>query len=564
TSTGSSSNSTSICSLRSSASARVGATHIAIASPTKRTLPCASGCHSESLYPGTVVGATIAATPARSSRMKTWFSAPRGLTMRRMWPCAMGLRRKATSLCPGSSMSDTKLPRPCRWRASSLRWTLAPIPCVIFDPGCKATQRSPPAVSSHGGGTALAWLCGHREAVVVERVFGDAEPEIRIRQEFLPGFVNQLEVWILGGELIVSLEGRFVTGVQDRARKLPQLDAARQQATQCLGVSRVVLGHHQDRRLATRGLKRSAVGFRQRLPVLEIDEKRDLSTAFPPARIVVVPGDLMQPELLVIVRTDPLGSIDGAAFERRINIGGGDLQRDNAELRQDHAAESADAELESFEVVDRVDLLAVEATHLHADIAAGNGQDSILLEQRADEFEAAAVIHPRLLLARIESEREPGIERDRGVLANIERGKGVAALDRAVLRRVPDLQRRHDLAAGKALDLEFLIGDLPYALTHGLDAAVKRIEAFRPARCQPPTHRGRGLSNRRACNGGRRHARARPHEKRTPLHFGCPAEINCSKPAPVGTCNLFLAVASACNVDKSLPQPRARASMTVY
>src|SRR4029077_3763268 len=118
-------------------------------------------------------------------------------------------------------------------------------------------------------------------------------------------------------------------------------------------------------------------------PVLKIDEKRDLSAALPPAGIVVVPGDLVQPELLVVVRTDPLGGIDGAAFERRINVGGGDLQRDHTELRQDHAAESADPKLEPFEVVDRVDLLAIEAPHLHADIAAGNGQVSILLAQRA-------------------------------------------------------------------------------------------------------------------------------------------------------------------------------------
>src|SRR5262245_5712450 len=256
--------------------------------------------------------------------MKTWFSAPRGLTMRRMRPCAMGLRRKATSLCPGSSMSDTKLPRPCRWRASSLRWTLAPIPCVMFDPGAKP-RRSTPEVLSLGGRTALARLCGHREAVVVERVFRDAEPEIRIRQEFLPGFVDQLEVRILGGELVVSFKRRFVTGVQNRAWKLPQLNAGGHQPAQCLGVIRVVLGHHLDRRLGARRLERSAIRFRQRLPVLEIDEKRDLGAAFPPAGIVVVPGDLVQPELLVVVRTDPLGGIDGAAFERRIDVGGGDL-----------------------------------------------------------------------------------------------------------------------------------------------------------------------------------------------------------------------------------------------
>ena len=49
TSTGSSSTSSSIASQRSSACARVGATHMATASPTKRTLPCASGGHREIL-----------------------------------------------------------------------------------------------------------------------------------------------------------------------------------------------------------------------------------------------------------------------------------------------------------------------------------------------------------------------------------------------------------------------------------------------------------------------------------------------------------------------------------
>src|SRR6266508_5302178 len=154
--------------------------------------------------------------------------------------------------------------------------------------------------------------------------------------------------------------------------------------------------------------------------MLEIDEKRDLSAPFPPAWIVVIPGDLVQTELLVVVRTDPLGGIDRAALERWINVGRGDLQWHDAELRQNHAAQPTDTELETFEIVDRVDLLAVEATHLHAHIAAGNGQDSVPLEQRADELHPAAVIHPGLLLARIEAEREPGIERDRGVLADVE------------------------------------------------------------------------------------------------------------------------------------------------
>ncbi|CFN78839.1 Uncharacterised protein [Bordetella pertussis] len=46
-----------------------------------------------------------------------------------MRACASGLRRNATSHSPGMAMSATKLPLPCRWRASSLRGTRAPTPC---------------------------------------------------------------------------------------------------------------------------------------------------------------------------------------------------------------------------------------------------------------------------------------------------------------------------------------------------------------------------------------------------------------------------------------------------
>src|SRR5258707_10358721 len=116
--------------------------------------------------------------------MKTWFSEPGGLTMRRMRPCAMGLRKKATSLCPGRIISDTKLPRPCRWRASSLRWTRPPIPCVILD--LDAKPRRPPwrAVCHAAAESALSRLRRHGVAIVVERVLGDPEPEVGISQEF--------------------------------------------------------------------------------------------------------------------------------------------------------------------------------------------------------------------------------------------------------------------------------------------------------------------------------------------------------------------------------------------
>src|SRR5438067_118003 len=47
----------------------------------------------------------------------------------RAW--ASGLRTKAASIRPGRSMSPTKLARPCRCRASSLRGSRAPMPVRV-------------------------------------------------------------------------------------------------------------------------------------------------------------------------------------------------------------------------------------------------------------------------------------------------------------------------------------------------------------------------------------------------------------------------------------------------
>src|SRR3984893_734169 len=212
--------------------------------------------------------------------MKTWFSAPGGLTIRRMRPCAIGLRRKATSLCPGRIISDTKLPRPCRWRASSLRWIRAPIPCVMLALGAKPT-RPPPTRGLSRAVVALWRLCRHGKAIVVERVLGDPEPKIGIGQELLPRLVDQFEIRASAGQLVVGLERGFVTCVQNRTRKLPQLDAGGHQPAQRLGVSSVVLRHHQNGRLGACGFKGCSIRLRQSLPMLEIDEQRELTAAFP-------------------------------------------------------------------------------------------------------------------------------------------------------------------------------------------------------------------------------------------------------------------------------------------
>ena len=48
----------------------------------------------------------------------------------------------------------------------------------------------------------------------------------------------------------------------------------------------------------------------------------DAGTAFPPAREVVVVGDLVEAQLLVVVGADPFGGVDGAFFQRGIDVAG--------------------------------------------------------------------------------------------------------------------------------------------------------------------------------------------------------------------------------------------------
>ena len=147
-------------------------------------------------------------------------------------------------------------------------------------------------------------------------------------------------------------------------------------AAQGLAVHRIVLGQHPVVRCLARLGQDGLVVLRQLVPLLLVDDEVQHGAALPPAGGVIVFGDFQEAELLVVVGADELGRIEGAALQRRIDVAGRDLLRHDAELRQHLAAEAADAELEALQVIDRVDLLAEEAAHLGAGIAAGEGGGS--------------------------------------------------------------------------------------------------------------------------------------------------------------------------------------------
>src|ERR1700694_5788150 len=180
------------------------------------------------------------------------------------------------------------------------------------------------------------------------------------------------------------------------------------------------------------------------MPLLEIAEGVHGRTAFPEAGVIVIFGDLLKTELLVVVGSDPFGRVDGALLKRRIDVATGNLLRHDTDLLQHLAGNSADTKLQSGEIGDRLDLLAKPAAHLRAGVSAGEPDHTVFLEELVAELHAAALIPPRILHARIEAERHRCIDRKGRILADIIVRDGVAHLDGAVGGRAERLQTRTD------------------------------------------------------------------------------------------------------------------------
>jgi hypothetical protein len=72
--------------------------------------------------------------------------------------------------------------------------------------------------------------------------------------------------------------------------------------------------------------------LRKRIPLVQIAEGVDGRPAFPEAGIVVVLCDLLETELLVVIRADPFGAVDRTLLQRRLDVAAGELLRYHADL----------------------------------------------------------------------------------------------------------------------------------------------------------------------------------------------------------------------------------------
>jgi hypothetical protein len=89
------------------------------------------------------------------------------------------------------------------------------------------------------------------------------------------------------------------------------------------------------------------------------------------ARIVVVLGSFVELQEVVVVRTNPLGRVDGAGDQVFIDLAARQRHRRCAQLGHDVAAEARNTHLQTRAGRQRVDFLVEPAAHLHAGVAAG-------------------------------------------------------------------------------------------------------------------------------------------------------------------------------------------------
>ena len=232
------------------------------------------------------------------------------------------------------------------------------------------------------------------------------------------------------------------------------------------------------------------------------------------------------------MRADEFHRVDRAAFQRRVDVAGGELRRHRAHLGEHVARQAGNAELQPLHVVEALDLLAEPAAHLSAGVAEHEGHGIVVLQQLLHQRLAAALLVPARLLTVVHAEGHDGEEGEGGILAGVVVGGGVAGLHRVVLHGIQRLQPAHDLARREEADLEPVVGELRHALRHLLGRAVEDVGGAGEGAGQAPTdfrHALRAAGGRRGLGGGGQGGRGRHGggQQGTALHGGPPETGSC-------------------------------------
>src|SRR2546430_17324079 len=204
----------------------------------------------------------------------------------------------------GAKMIGTSMPNRsqrgvfsiCRLQAATSDEGGVTIPHVS-SPTCASPAR--------GGGDAHSAPCAMADHKGVVAVFGDLPPEIFVlakRRDRVPDF---LVILVDRRSLGVDLVRRLQTGFHDRRRVRTQLRAGGDQTLQGLRIAGVVSRLHFNVGIARGGGNDCLVGLGQLVPFGQVDQEVQRGASLPPAGVIVELHNLIEAELLVVLRPDP-------------------------------------------------------------------------------------------------------------------------------------------------------------------------------------------------------------------------------------------------------------------
>src|SRR5499425_610338 len=285
--------------------------------------------------------------------------------------------------------------------------------------------------------------------------------------------------------------GRLLPEIaQHRRRKLEHLDLSLELSPESLerdGVLRVVVRKAVDLNRCRGVVERPPQVDGQRFVRLAVEGELVHRAGILPARVVVMACRLMETQLHVVVRTDPLGRIDNTSLESGIDVGGRSEDGGRSSLRHDLAPEvGPHAHLETLVVADRGELLLEPSGRL-------GGKSGTLARHEVEgriglfpELEPVALVVPSCHALRIHAERNRPKPLDRGLLREPIHRRSHESVDGALRGRVEGIEGLHDLAARKDLDPEAPAARLLDHLGQPQGRTMELVERRRIGGRQPP------------------------------------------------------------------------------
>ena len=169
----------------------------------------------------------------------------------------------------------------------------------------------------------------------------------------------------------------------------------------------------------------------------------------------------MEAHHVVVVGADPLGGIQDATFQSRIDLAAGEQHGGGSEALQDAAAQSGHTHFKAAEVGYAVNPPVEPAPHLHPGVTAGKRHQADGGVELPPQLHPAARVEPGVHLLGVEPKGKAGEELCGGKLTGPVVAHPTPKVSRPLAHGIEGLQRGHEFAAAVHGNVEPAAGHLP-------------------------------------------------------------------------------------------------------